>query len=170
MAGEEGGGRVGRVGDERVERVSHLRAEGGSLVECHVGLVLSIDHLVGKETGSRDHGGGHAVTDKEDHVLGGLAVLATLAVLLDLRVKGKNSPCCLLGLSTVKGEDDLVGAGVVKLDVAVRLGDGIDEGLLLGNFVVEVGIVAKAVLLDCKLARWARLETHAWGPRWRRTW
>lgn len=116
--------------------MGHLRAVAGGLVKSHVGLVATVDGLVGKETSSRDHRSSHTVTNEEDEVLGLLAV----GNRLDL-------PGSLLGLTTVEGEDDLVLAGVVELDIAVRLGDDVDRGRRVGLLGEEVLVPGEVVRL-----------------------
>lgn len=54
MAAVESRGRVGRVGNVRVERVGHLVTEDGELVHLKHRLVLAVDALVSQQTGSGD--------------------------------------------------------------------------------------------------------------------
>lgn len=70
--------RVGRVGDEGVDRVGHLVAQDRELVHLHLRLVLSIDRLVTDQASSCDHVGGHTITNKHDDVLG-FALLCKVA-------------------------------------------------------------------------------------------
>lgn len=134
---EESRSRVGRVGDERVERVGHLRSVGRCLVHLKESLVFTVNRLVSKKTSSGDHRSSHAVTDKVDEVLG-----------LGLLGKGKDLPDSLGLLATVVGELDIVFAGVVQLDVAVRLGKDVDGSLGTGYLSKEVLVPSEVVRLD----------------------
>lgn len=113
--------RVGRIGDEAVNRVGHLVTENREFVHGHGALVLSVDGLVCDQACGRDHVGGHTITNEENDVLG-LALLSQVA----------NEPGSLSAGAIVVGESGSVLAWLVKCDAAVGLGRDVDQSRLLG--------------------------------------
>lgn len=65
----ESGCRVGRVGDEGVNRMGHLVAKNREGVQSHFGLEFAVDSLVCEMASCRDHIRGHAISNEQDNVL-----------------------------------------------------------------------------------------------------
>lgn len=128
VAGVQSSGRVGRVGDEGINGVSHGVAEDWKLVHGHLGLVLAVLGLVSDETSSSDHVGGHSVPDEEEDV----PCLPDLLHLAD-------GPGGSGGLAIIL-EGGLVFTGLIKVDLSVGLGGDVDNGWLAsitGKVVLE---------------------------------
>lgn len=113
-------------------------AEDGELVHVHALRVLAAGVGLGDQAGSGDHGGGHTVTNEQDDVLG-LALSDSI-----------DGPDSLSLLAVVVLEHDLVGTGLLDLDVAPGGGCDMDRGssalvailnLPVGGSVLVVGEV-----------------------------
>jgi hypothetical protein len=118
-------------------RVGHLRTIGWSLIQFQSRLVLSIDRFVSKKSSRGNHRSGHAVSEEEDHVL----CLFAIRQWLDFPSSSG------LG-SIVVGEEHIICAGLMQLDVSVGLGQDIDRRdstLLLSK---EILVVGEIVFLD----------------------
>lgn len=164
VAAVESRGRIGRVGDVRVNGMGHLVTDDGELVHLHPGLVLAVDALVSEEASGGDlfrfrkqlklplkfewtvayHVGGHAITNEEDDILS-LTLLG--------KVTDKPLGSCLLSVIVV--ERDCVLARLVESKLAVGLGGNIDDRRclsILGEEILVPGKVPglKLRLLDAK--------------------
>ncbi len=79
--------------------MGHLKTQSLHIIQLHLGLVLSVDTLVGDQPGGRDSGLGHTITNKENNILG-----------LGGRGRLTDGPASRGGLTIVVGK----GGGVVS--------------------------------------------------------
>lgn len=112
MARVVGRGRVGRIGDQGIDRVGHDMAQHRELVHMHPLLIQTGDVGLGDQTGGRDHGSRHTIANEQDNILG-------LALLGD----GIDIPNQLGSLLIARSlilvlEEDFIGTGFTELDVA----------------------------------------------------
>ncbi len=140
MTSVERSSRVGRIGDEAVERVGHLVANDRELIHGHQRLVFAVDLLVGDQSSGSDHVCRHSVTNEEDNVLG-LPLLSQVA----------NDPSSLGFATIVVVESGSVLAGLVESDAAISFGRNVDQGGLLRIAGKEVFVPRKVPLLQLGL-------------------
>jgi hypothetical protein len=133
MTRVERSGRVGRVGDEGIDRVGHLvanliemvrivntsrssvHAYHRKFVHGHLRKVTTIIRLMRDQASSRDHVSGHTIADKEQGVLG----------LADFR-QIFYGPVCRC-VSAIVAKDGFIFARLVERHTSISLGRDIDE-------------------------------------------
>jgi hypothetical protein len=143
--------RVGRIGDEAVERVGHLVTNDGKLIHGHQRLVFAVDLLVGDQSSGSDHVCRHSVTNEEDDVLG----LALLSQVTD-------EPSSLGFATIVVVESGSVLAGLVESDAAIGFGRNVDQSGFLRIAGKEVFVPRKVPLLQLRF-----VEVEVLGNRLR---
>ena len=96
--------------------MGHLVSQYGEFIHLHFRLVLAVDRTMSNHSGSSDHVGGHAITDKHDYVLR----LADFFEILD-------GPGCSGLLAIVVGQNSLILSWLAQVYPTVSLGGDIDE-------------------------------------------
>lgn len=99
----------------------------GELIQLHLGHILAIDGAMSQETGSTDHGRGHAITDEQDDVFG-----------TALGWNVTNQPVSHGLLVAVVCQSSFILTGLIKSNTAVGLGGDIHKRRLLGILGIEV--------------------------------
>lgn len=68
MASIKGSGRIGGIGNDRIQGMRHLMTQNREFIHLHPALESAVDRTMGNHTCSGDHVSGHAITNKQDHI------------------------------------------------------------------------------------------------------